>query len=155
MMQIDGDRSPILADMRRDFEAQAVAERGALAELEARVREPLRLPMPQELAEDRVLMLDALHEAEGDDVPAAREQLRRLLKDGLILLTPEDGVYIARADLLLETVLRDKTDTPAKGGGRCPRVVARGPQLDFPVPQIADGADCWIPFDETIAVGWE
>ncbi len=47
LMQIDGDRSPYLADMRRDFEAQAVADRGALAELEARAREPLRLPMPQ------------------------------------------------------------------------------------------------------------
>jgi hypothetical protein len=30
-----------------------------------------------------------------------------------------------------------------------------GPQLDFPDPHIADGEGCWIPFDKTIAVGWE
>ncbi len=96
-----------------------------LAELEARARHPLRLPRPQELPEARILMLDAPHEAQGDDILAAREQLRRLVKDGSILLTPEDGVYVAPADLLLEAVLRDKTETPARGGGRCPHVVAR------------------------------
>ncbi len=126
MMQIDGDRSPYLADMRRDFEAQAVTERAAIAELEARAVMPLRLPSPQELAEDRILVLDALRDAEGDDVPAAREQLRRLLKGGSIVLTPETGVYVARAELLLEAVLRDKSSTPAAGGGRSPRLVARG-----------------------------
>ena len=126
MMQIDGDRSPTLATMRRDFEAQAVAERGAIAELETRAGEPIRLPLPQELVEDRILTLDALNEAHGD-VLAAREQLRRLFVGGAVTLTPEDGVYVARAELLLEAVLREKTSTPAQGGGgRCPRVVARG-----------------------------
>ena len=38
--------------------------------------------------------------ASGDHVEAAREQLRRLLKGGQILCTPEDGVYVARAELL-------------------------------------------------------
>ena len=30
-----------------------------------------------------------------------------------------------------------------------------GPQLDFPDPRIAEVSECWVPFDETIAVGWE
>jgi hypothetical protein len=126
MMQIDGDRSPTLATMRHDFEAQAVAERATIAGLETRAGEPIRLPLPQELAEDRILMLDALNEAKGD-VLAAREQLRRLFAGDAVMLTPEDGVYVARADLLVEAVLREKTRTPAQEeGGRCPRVVARG-----------------------------
>jgi len=36
-----------------------------------------------------------------------------------------------------------------------PQVQIAGPQLDFTDPHIADGEACWIPFDKTIAVGWE
>jgi site-specific DNA recombinase len=125
-MQVEGDRSPYVAETRRDFEAQALTERATIAQLEACTSQPLRLPSPQELAEDGILALDALHAAAGDDVPLAREQLRRALKGGTILLTPEDGVYVARAELLpLEVMLGDKTATPAKAGERCPHLVAR------------------------------
>jgi hypothetical protein len=112
--------------MREDFEAQARTERGAIAALEAQASLPLRLPSPQELAEDRILDLDALYYAEGADVEPAREQLRRMLKGGQILCTPEDGVYVARCELLpLEAMLGHKPETPADESGRCPRVVAR------------------------------
>lgn len=88
---------------------------------------PVRLPSPQELAEDRILALDALYDVEGDDVALARERLRRLLNGGQIVCTPEDGVYLARAELLpLEAMLGHERETAAKGGDRCPRVVARG-----------------------------
>ncbi|HHH31895.1 MAG TPA: hypothetical protein ENK57_26605 [Polyangiaceae bacterium] len=126
-MQIDGDRSPYVQQMREDFEAQARTERAAIAALEAQASMPLRLPSPQELAEDRILDLDALCSAEGDDVEPAREQLRRLLKGGHILCAPEDGVYVARCELLpLEALLGHKPETPAESNGRCPHVVARG-----------------------------
>jgi hypothetical protein len=30
-----------------------------------------------------------------------------------------------------------------------------GPQLDFPVQQIQGVAEVWVPFEGSIAVGWE
>jgi hypothetical protein len=30
-----------------------------------------------------------------------------------------------------------------------------GPQLDFPVQQVQGVADAWVPFDESIAIGWD
>jgi hypothetical protein len=82
-------------------------------------------------------------------------ELRRLFAGGAVTLTPRGRRVRPRADLLLEAVLREKTSTPAQErGGRCPRVVARGPQLDFPVQQIQGVADVWVPFSESIAVGW-
>jgi site-specific DNA recombinase len=115
-MQLDGDRSPTLAEMRRDLEAHAAIDRAAVAELQARASAPVRLPT-QSGIELRIMDLDHLREAEGAAVAPAREQLRRYLKGGTIILTPEEGVYVARGELLaLELFL------PISN---CLRVVAR------------------------------
>jgi hypothetical protein len=45
---------------------------------------------------------------------------------------------------------RDRAGAPVEVKSSC-----AGPQLDFPDPENADDFACWVPFDETIAVGWE
>lgn len=69
LMQADGDRSPMVAEMRRDLESQAYGERSALADLQAQVAAPIRLP-PVDLLTERVFQLRAL--AESEDVHGAR-----------------------------------------------------------------------------------
>ena len=129
VMQADGDRSAIVAEMRTDFEAQARAERAAVEELRAQVDAPPRLP-PVDLITERVLSLRAL--TESPDVEGARAALRRYLKNGEIALTPAphgDGqAYVARAEILPLVLLAENAATPSELalGGRCPRVVARG-----------------------------
>lgn len=44
LMEVDGDRSPMVAEMRADFEAQARVERVALDDLRAHADEPIQLP---------------------------------------------------------------------------------------------------------------
>jgi hypothetical protein len=56
VMQAEGDRSPMVAEMRADFEAQALSERAAIAELRAQADAPIRLP-PVDLITRRVLQL--------------------------------------------------------------------------------------------------
>ena len=90
------------------------------------------------------------------DVSRGREELRRLFRDGRIDLVPQPGgFYVARSEILPLVVLM----LPPPGGSPEERYTASscgaGPQLDFPDPHIADGEECWIPFDKTIAVGWE
>jgi hypothetical protein len=123
LMQLDGDRSPPLAEMRRDFEAQAATERAAVGELRAPAAEPIRLPNLAELAE-RVRRLKALTSSE--NVEAAREALlpeRR--HDGLLA-----GSNAARAELLPLAVMFSgpgSENAPSSGARRrCPVVAARG-----------------------------
>jgi hypothetical protein len=71
VMQAEGDRSPMVAQMRADFEAQARAERAAVQELEAQADAPIRLP-PVDLITERVLALKALSESPDVDGRAAR-----------------------------------------------------------------------------------
>jgi len=129
LMQVDGDRSPMVAQMRADLEAQAQAERVAVSELQAQADAPIRLP-PVELITERVLALKAL--TESADVDGARATLRRYLKDGQVTLTPEPfgdaQAYTARAEFLPLVMLTDKAETPSQIalGGSCPRLVARG-----------------------------
>jgi site-specific DNA recombinase len=129
VMQADGDRSPMVAQMRADFEAQAQAERAALADLRAQADAPIRLP-PVDLITERVLALRAL--TESPDVDGARAALRRYLKGGEITLSPEtfEGreTYVARAEFLPLVFLTENAATPSElePGGRCPRWVARG-----------------------------
>ena len=129
LMQVDGDRSPMVAQMRADLESQAQAERLAVSELQAQADAPIRLP-PVELITERVLALKAL--TESADVDGARATLRRYLKDGEITLTPEAfgdaQAYTARAEFLPLVMLTDKAETPSQFalGGSCPRLVARG-----------------------------
>ncbi|HVW28108.1 MAG TPA: recombinase family protein [Polyangiaceae bacterium] len=105
-MQLDGDRSPTLAEMRRDFEAQATAERAAVATLRERAAGPIRLPDVAAIVE-RVQALDAL--TRSSDIEGGREALRRYLHGGQIVCTPEAGAYVARAELLpLAVLLNDQ-----------------------------------------------
>jgi hypothetical protein len=128
-MQADGDRSPMVAEMRRDLEAQASQERAAIADLRTLANEPIRLP-PVDLLTERVFGLRAL--TESPDVQSAREALRRYFKGGTITMTPEphgDGqAYVARAEFLPLVLLTENAATPSElePGGRCPRWVARG-----------------------------
>ncbi len=96
-MQLDGDRSPTLAQMRQDFESQSLTERAAVGALRGRSVEPIRLPDAHALIA-RVQSLEAL--AASDDVEGAREALRRYLKGGAISCTPEATGYVARAELI-------------------------------------------------------
>ena len=131
VMQAEGDRSPMVAQMRSDLEAQVETERGAIEELRAQAEAPIRLP-PVELITERVLALRAL--ADSGEVEAARATLKRYLRDGSIILTPETGAdgkqaYVARADVMPLVPLTENMATPSEPepGGRCyPRVVARG-----------------------------
>ena len=43
---------------------------------------------------------------------------------------------------------------PSESGTCEAEVQIAGPELDFPVRQIQGVADVWIPFEESIAVGW-
>ena len=103
-MQVEGDRSPYLSEMRRDFEAQAASERGAVAELRARAGAPIRLPAIDELTR-RVQGLNALFAEDG--VERGREVLRRYLRGGAIRCVPEGERYMARAELLPLAMLLD------------------------------------------------
>jgi hypothetical protein len=124
-MQAEGDRSPMVAQMRRDLEAQASDERSAIDDVRSRADAPIRLP-PIDLLTERVFQLRALVESE--DVQRARTTLQGYFQGGAITMTPEpygDSLaYVARGDFM---PLADKTGTPSDqvSGGRCPRVVAR------------------------------
>jgi site-specific DNA recombinase len=128
-MQADGDRSPMVAQMRADLEVQAEQERAAIADLRALAAAPIRLP-PVDLLTERVFELRAL--AESSDVQSARVALRSYFKGGTITMTPEpfgDGqAYVARAEFLPLVLLTQNAATPSElePGGRCPRWVARG-----------------------------
>ena len=123
MMQVEGDRSPLVAQMRKDLEAQAVQERAAIAGLRAHADAPIQLPDIAGISQ-RVQALDAL----GRDVGPAREALKRYLKGGTITCTPDDDRFVARAELLpLEILLSTKNeDSGQLGADQSPRVVARG-----------------------------
>ena len=129
LMQAEGDRSTMVAQMRSDLEAQAQAERSAMEDIRDQADAPIRLP-PADLIRERVLALRAL--TESSDVDGARAALRRYLKGGEITLTPElfgDGqAYTARAEFLPLVLLTENAATPSEGdqGGRCLRVDARG-----------------------------
>lgn len=93
----DGDRSEAVVSALHDLEAQAKAEKAAIAEVRERAAAPIHLPSPDEIA---TLAFDLGQRLTQDPV-RGREELRRLLKDGKILLDPQPGRYfIARADLL-------------------------------------------------------
>ena len=105
VMQADGDRSPMVAQMRHDVEPQAADERSALAELRAQTTAPIRLPAVDLLTE-RGFEPRAL--AESEDVHSARAALQ----SGTISMTPEphgDGqAYVAGGDFMLIALLVDQ-----------------------------------------------
>ena len=93
----DGDHSSYVRSTLADLEAQAKAEKEAIASFERGVAAPIRLPSPAELerlASDVELRI-------GEDPIGGREYLRQLLKDGRIVLEPQpDGIYLARTEVL-------------------------------------------------------
>lgn len=129
LMQAEGDRSPLVVEIRADLEAQAQSERAALDELRSQADAPIQLP-PVDLITDRVMALKAL--TDSPDVEGARAALRRYLKGGEITLSPERfgdrDVYVARAEFMPLVMLGDKAEAPSQfsPGGRCLRLVARG-----------------------------
>lgn len=98
-----------------------------------------------------------------DDPTTAREALRRLLLNGKIIMHPQpDGSWRGESAVLplrLAGTRKPRSGGPTGASGIATNKVeigsCAGAQLDFPDPQIAEGDECWIPFDKTIAVGWE
>ncbi|HEY3353169.1 MAG TPA: hypothetical protein VGQ83_07985 [Polyangia bacterium] len=106
----DGDRSAAVVSGLHDLEAQAKAEKTAIADLELRAEQPIRLPTPEEIVE---LAFD-LQARLAQDPEAGREWLRRILKGEKLVLEPQpDGVYVARGELLPLILLRAQTETAA------------------------------------------
>ncbi len=124
-MQLDGDRSPSLAEMRRDLEAAATLERVAIGELKAQAGAPVPLAAIEQLTRRAVSLVDLL---ETEQPERAREALRGYLRGGQIVLSPEDGLYVARAELFpLKVALDERTS----GNLRCLEMVARARNSTF------------------------
>lgn len=110
----DGDRSEYVVTTLRDLEAQARTEKAAITDLIARAKSPARLPTPEEVL-TRATDLEAT--LAGDPV-RAREALRRIFKDGRIVLHPQpDGFYTAEASFFPLVALTPETTNPPAGAG--------------------------------------
>lgn len=106
----DGDRSEYTVQALRDLEAQARTEGAAIKELDARARQPVRLPSPAEVLEVFGQMDRMLEE----DPRWGRELLGRLLEpSGITLTRHEDGRWSGRMGVY-PTALLDAT-APAAG----------------------------------------
>jgi site-specific DNA recombinase len=93
----NGDDSAYVRSTLLDLEAQAAAEKAAIAEILKETAEPIRLPSPADL-ERLVFDLDARI---AQDPLKGRELLRRVFKDGRVVLEPQpDRVYLARTEVL-------------------------------------------------------
>lgn len=110
----DGDRSEYVVTTLRDLEAQARTEKAAIADLLVRAKSPIRLPTADEVL---VRAMDLEATLAGDPV-RAREALRRLFKDGRIVLHPQPaGFYTAEASFLPLVALTAETTNPPAGAG--------------------------------------
>jgi DNA invertase Pin-like site-specific DNA recombinase len=91
----EGDHSAYVRSTLLDLEAQAKTEKGEIAAIERDAASVIHLPSPEELEQ-------LAHDIEAriaQDPLAGREILRRLLKDGRIVLEPQlDRVYLARCE---------------------------------------------------------
>lgn len=97
-----GDHSDYVAETMRDLEAHAKAEKAAIANLESKAGEPLRLPSIDEVS-DQVFNLDTGLMA---DPIAGRGRLRQWLQGEEVRLIPgADGTYTAEGTLLPLVVL--------------------------------------------------
>jgi hypothetical protein len=99
-----GERSAYIVKTLTDLETFATQEREAIQDLEREASEPLRLPSVAEV-EARVRQLD---ERLKQDPEAAKEQLRRWLREGSIRVGPRaDGAVVAEGGLLPFIVVTD------------------------------------------------
>jgi site-specific DNA recombinase len=107
-----GERSQAITDALKDMEAHAAAERRGVAELEAFASATVRLPAPNDMLE-RVWEIE---ERLKQDPIAGRERLRRLVGGEIKLELNEDGVYVARMNLLPLVLLEDVSNRPPGRG---------------------------------------
>src|SRR5439155_8821410 len=143
----DGDQSPYVRTTLLDLEAQAKAEKAAIAAIQREATQPIHLPSPGEL---EALALDVSARVAQDPL-AGREVLKRLLKDGRIVLEPQpDGVYLARTAvlplvLLAERDLRNPGEFP---GAALSRLCSGGALLAFvSTPGVRH---CRVSLDENL-----
>ena len=105
----DGDRSEYVVSALGDLEAEAKADKAAIASLEQQLGVPAQMPLLHGL-NARVLELDDRLSA---DVPACRADLKRLFGGRQIFLHPgQDGVYTARAKARPLELLRENKTPP-------------------------------------------
>ena len=95
-----------------------------------------------------------------DDPTSAREALRRALQDGKLVMHPQpDGSYVADS-MILPLRLGPRTRKPRPGSpSGAVEVVGSdgcaGAQLDFPHREFPEVSPCWVPFEGSIAIGWD
>ena len=92
---------------------------GNAREGKVRATAPVPLAAIDQLTKRVLSLVDLL---ESQEPERAREALRRYLRGGQITLTQEQGVYIARAELV---PLKVALDHESSGNLRCPELVAR------------------------------
>ena len=149
---------PTLDVVRAGLTEAVTRQREVKAKLAA-LQEQRPETRPPTVAELVSLAQDVRARVEEDPI-AARELLRHMLLDGKVTMTPnEDGSYTA-ASMVIWARIAWKTRKPraTSGPSGAPEVVGNdgcaGPQLDFPVQQFPGVAEVWVPFEESIAVGW-
>lgn len=157
----DATASPgALEAVRQSLEEATARQREVRARLEAAARnarvEP-RTPTPAMISS---LDVEARFK---DDPTGAREALRQLVAEGAIHMDPQpDGSYRARSFLLPEKLAKKsrkpRGGEPSGASGVSHEVVGNGScagsQLDFPDQRIQGVAEVWVPFEESIAIGW-
>lgn len=108
----------------RDLESQAAGHREQLAALSAAMGE-------QAVTVDTVLaeVRDVAAALDGDP-QLGRERLRRLLDDGAIYATPEDGGWRVRGGLIVDALLGTATPAPGQARAGVPTKVVAGAGYD-------------------------
>ena len=93
----DGHGTAAVAEKLRGLERAADAQRSKVAVLERRAQTAIRLPSPDEL----MGIVFELEKRLSADTTQAREELRRIFRDGKITLLPQPGgFYVARSEIL-------------------------------------------------------
>ncbi len=120
----EGDDSKAIRSTLKDLEAHADAERTAIQNLREQASSPVTLPTSEAII-SRAQDLDRVYRA---DPTVVREKLRRVFKDGRILLHLQpDGTYVAEGTFLPMIALAEMTKPPTeKPGARCPAISCAG-----------------------------
>jgi hypothetical protein len=150
----EDDHSDYVRSALRDLETQARAEKDAIAALERAVSTPVRLPRPEDVLQ-RAMDLEAMI---ARDATQGRERLHQFFEDGRIMLRPQPaGFYVAESKFHPLTLFAEtpRAQPPGGSGPRAPAVGCAGLQLDFPVKQDQGVTEVWVPFESSIAIGWE
>jgi hypothetical protein len=109
----EGDHSVYIRSTLLDLKAQAKTEKQAIGAILREVAQPIRLPSPGELER----MVYELESRNRQDVLVARELLRRILKNGRIVLEPQaNRVYLSPTDVLPLLLLSEGVEKPVAPG---------------------------------------